>query len=335
MKAIAISQPGGPEVLQLVERPDPVAGVGEALIRVAAYGINRPDVLQRKGAYPPPPGASDLPGLEVAGVIEAGDADALKAAGLQVGDAVCALVAGGGYAELCVAPLAQCLPVPAGWSMEEAASLPETFFTVWSNVFERARLQPGETLLVHGGSSGIGVTAIQLAKALGSRVLVTVGSDDKAKACVALGADHAINYREQDFVAEVKTFTEGRGVDVILDMVAGSYVARNVECLADDGRAVIIAVQGGVQAGFDAGQVLRRRLTITGSTLRPRSLAFKAGIAEALRERVWPLLAQRKIQPVLYRQLPAAEAAKAHALMESGEHVGKIVLSWHTKTEKH
>ncbi|MBB3193574.1 NAD(P)H-quinone oxidoreductase [Roseateles terrae] len=335
MKAIAISQPGGPEVLQLVERPDPVAGVGEALIRVAAYGINRPDVLQRKGAYPPPPGASDLPGLEVAGVIEAGDADALKAAGLQVGDAVCALVAGGGYAELCVAPVAQCLPVPAGWSMEEAASLPETFFTVWSNVFERAQLQPGETLLVHGGSSGIGVTAIQLAKALGSQVLVTVGSDDKAKACVALGADHAINYREQDFVAEVKTFTEGRGVDVILDMVAGAYVARNVECLADDGRAVIIAVQGGVQAGFDAGQVLRRRLTVTGSTLRPRSLAFKAGIAKALRERVWPLLEQRKIQPVLYRQLPAAEAAKAHALMESGEHVGKIVLRWHTKTEKH
>ncbi len=334
MKAIAISQPGAPEVLQLVERPDPVAGVGEALIRVAAYGINRPDVLQRKGAYPPPPGASDLPGLEVAGVIEAGDADALKAAGLKVGDPVCALVAGGGYAELCVAPVAQCLPVPAGWSMEEAASLPETFFTVWSNVFERARLQPGETLLVHGGSSGIGVTAIQLAKAFGAKVLVTVGSEDKAKACLALGADRAIHYREQDFVAEAKTFTEGRGVDVILDMVAGSYVARNVECLADDGRAVIIAVQGGVQAGFDAGQVLRRRLTITGSTLRPRSLAFKAGIAQALRERVWPLLEQRVIRPVLYRQLPAADAAKAHALMESGEHVGKIVLSWHAKTEK-
>lgn len=334
MKAIAISQPGAPEVLQLVERPDPVAGVGEALIRVAAYGINRPDVLQRKGAYPPPPGASDLPGLEVAGVIEAGDADALKAAGLKVGDPVCALVAGGGYAELCVAPVAQCLPVPAGWSMEEAASLPETFFTVWSNVFERARLQPGETLLVHGGSSGIGVTAIQLAKAFGAKVLVTVGSEDKAKACLALGADRAIHYREQDFVAEVKTFTEGRGVDVILDMVAGAYVARNVECLADDGRAVIIAVQGGVQAGFDAGQVLRRRLTITGSTLRPRSLAFKAGIAQALRERVWPLLEQRVIRPVLYRQLPAADAAKAHALMESGEHVGKIVLSWHAKTEK-
>ncbi|OWQ45540.1 NAD(P)H-quinone oxidoreductase [Roseateles noduli] len=328
MKAIAITQPGGPEVLQLVERADPVAGVGECLIRVQAYGINRPDVLQRKGAYPAPAGASDLPGLEVAGTVESGDAQALAAAGLKVGDAVCALVAGGGYAERCVAPVAQCLPVPAGWSMVEAASLPETFFTVWSNVFERARLQPGESLLVHGGSSGIGVTAIQLAKALGSTVLVTVGNADKAKACLALGADVAINYRDQDFVEEVKTATNGRGVDVILDMVAGSYVARNVQCLADDGRAVIIAVQGGVKAEFDAGQVLRRRLTITGSTLRPRPIAFKAGIARALRERVWPLLASRAISPVIFRQLPASEAAAAHALMESGEHVGKIVLSW-------
>ena len=328
MKAIAITQPGGPEVLQLIERADPVAGVGECLIRVQAYGINRPDVLQRKGAYPPPAGASDLPGLEVAGVVEAGDAQALADAGLKVGDAVCALVAGGGYAELCVAPVVQCLPVPQGWSMAEAASLPETFFTVWSNVFERARLQPGESLLVHGGSSGIGVTAIQIAKALGSTVLVTVGTADKAKACLALGADVAINYREQDFVEAVKAATGGRGVDVILDMVAGSYVARNVQCLADDGRAVIIAVQGGVKAEFDAGQVLRRRLTITGSTLRPRPIAFKAGIARALRERVWPLLESRAIAPVIFRQLPAPEAAAAHALMESGEHVGKIVLSW-------
>lgn len=328
MKAIAISRPGGPEVLQLIERTDPVAGVGECLIAVEAYGINRPDVLQRKGAYPPPAGASDLPGLEVAGRILGGDAAALAAAGLQPGDAVCALVAGGGYAERCVAPVGQCLPVPAGWSMAEAASLPETFFTVWSNVFERAALQPGESLLVHGGSSGIGVTAIQLARALGSRVLVTVGTAEKAAACVRLGADVAINYREQDFVAEAKAATGGRGVDVILDMVAGDYVARNVQCLADDGRAVIIAVQGGVKADFDAGQVLRRRLSITGSTLRPRSLAFKAGIARALRERVWPLLAQRRIAPVIYRELPAAEAAQAHALMESGEHVGKIVLSW-------
>lgn len=328
MKAIAITQPGGPEVLQLIERADPVHGVGECLIRVQAYGINRPDVLQRKGAYPPPAGASDLPGLEVAGIVEAGDAQALASAGLRVGDAVCALVAGGGYAELCVAPVVQCLPVPDGWSMVEAASLPETFFTVWSNVFERARLQPGETLLVHGGSSGIGVTAIQIAKALGSTVLVTVGNADKAEACLALGADVAINYREQDFVEAAKSATDGRGVDVILDMVAGSYVARNVQCLADDGRAVIIAVQGGVKAEFDAGQVLRRRLTITGSTLRPRPIEFKAGIARALRERVWPLLASRAIAPVIYKQLPAAEAAAAHALMESGEHVGKIVLSW-------
>ena len=328
MKAIAITQPGGPEVLQLIERADPVAGAGECLIRVQAYGINRPDVLQRKGAYPPPAGASDLPGLEVAGVVEAGDAQALAEAGLKVGDAVCALVAGGGYAELCVAPVVQCLPVPKGWSMAEAASLPETFFTVWSNVFERARLQPGESLLVHGGSSGIGVTAIQIAKALGSTVLVTVGTADKAKACQALGADVAINYREQDFVEAVKAATGGRGVDVILDMVAGSYVARNVQCLADDGRAVIIAVQGGVKAEFDAGQVLRRRLTITGSTLRPRPIAFKAGVARALRERVWPLLESRAIAPVIFRQLPASEAAAAHALMESGEHVGKIVLSW-------
>jgi NADPH2:quinone reductase len=328
MKAIAITQPGGPEVLQLIERADPVAGAGECLIRVQAYGINRPDVLQRKGAYPPPAGASDLPGLEVAGVVESGDAQALAAAGLKVGDAVCALVAGGGYAELCVAPVVQCLPVPQGWSMAEAASLPETFFTVWSNVFERARLQPGESLLVHGGSSGIGVTAIQIAKARGSTVLVTVGTADKAKACLALGADVAINYREQDFVEVVKAATGGRGVDVILGMVAGSYVARSGQCLADDGRAVIIAVQGGVKAEFDAGQVLRRRLTITGSTLRPRPIAFKAGIARALRERVWPLLESRAIAPVIFRQLPASEAAAAHALMESGEHVGKIVLSW-------
>ncbi len=328
MRAIAISQPGGPEVLQLQTLPEPQAGAGECLIAVEAYGINRPDVLQRKGAYPPPAGASPLPGLEVAGRIVSGDEAALAAAGLRVGDAVCALVAGGGYAERCVAPVEQCLPVPEGWSMAEAASLPETFFTVWSNVFERASLKAGESILVHGGSSGIGVTAIQLAKAFGARVLVTVGSAAKAQACLQLGADVAINYREQDFVAEVKAATQGRGVDVILDMVAGDYVARGVQCLADDGRMVIIAVQGGVKAEFDAGQVLRRRLTISGSTLRPRSLAFKAGIARALKERVWPLLASRTIAPVIYQQLPADQAAQAHALMESGEHVGKIVLVW-------
>jgi len=328
MKAIAITQPGAPDVLQLIERPDPQAGVEECLIAVEAYGINRPDVLQRKGAYPPPAGASDLPGLEVAGRIAAGDAQALAEAGFKIGDAVCALVAGGGYAELCVAPVAQCLPVPAGWTMGEAASLPETFFTVWSNVFERAQLREGESILIHGGSSGIGVTAIQLAKAFGARVLVTVGSAEKAAACLELGADVAINYREQDFVAETKQATGGKGVDVILDMVAGDYVARNIECLADDGRVVIIAVQGGTKAGFDAGQVLRRRLTISGSTLRPRSLAFKAGIARALRLKVWPLLEARRIRPVIYRELAADRAAEAHALMESGEHVGKIVLSW-------
>lgn len=328
MKAIAITRPGGPEVLRLIERPDPVAGLGELLVAVEAYGINRPDVLQRKGAYPPPAGASDLPGLEVAGRIVGGDAAELAAAGFKLGDAVCALVAGGGYAQLCVAPIAQCLPVPAGWSMAEAASLPETFFTVWSNVFERARLQPGESLLVHGGSSGIGVTAIQIAKALGSRVLVTVGTADKADACLKLGADVAINYKTQDFVAEVKAATEGRGVDVILDMVAGGYVERGVQCLADDGRMVIIAVQGGLDAKFDAGAVLRRRLTISGSTLRPRSLAFKAQIARALHLRVWPLLASRAIAPVIYRTFAADQAAAAHALIESGEHVGKIVLSW-------
>lgn len=328
MKAIAITRPGGPEVLQLIERADPVAGVGECLIAVEAYGINRPDVLQRKGAYPPPAGASDLPGLEVAGRIVKGDEATLAKAGFALGDAVCALVSGGGYAQLCPAPIAQCMPVPDGWTMAQAASLPETFFTVWANVFERAALQPGESLLVHGGSSGIGVTAIQIAKALGSTVIVTVGTVGKADACLKLGANVAINYKTQDFVTEVKAATEGRGVDVILDMVAGAYVERNVQCLADDGRMVIIAVQGGVEARFDAGAVLRRRLTISGSTLRPRSLAFKAGIALRLRQQVWPLLSSGQIVPVIYREFPAEQAVAAHVLMESGEHVGKIVLSW-------
>ena len=328
MKTIEISAPGGPEVLRLGERAMPVAGAGEALIRVAASGVNRPDVLQRKGFYPVPPGASDIPGLEVAGVIESGDASALASAGLAVGDRVCALVAGGGYAEYCVAPVGQCLPVPAGLSDIEAASLPETFFTVWSNVFDRVGLKAGETLLVQGGSSGIGVTAIQMAKAAGAHVIVTVGSDDKAQACLALGADHAINYKTADFVAEVKRLTEGRGVNVILDMVAGSYVARELACLADDGRLVIIATQGGNEAQIDAGQVLRRRLTVTGSTLRPRPVAFKAAIAAALRSRVWPSLASGVIKPVIFKVFPAQEAAQAHALMESNQHIGKLVLTW-------
>jgi NADPH2:quinone reductase len=328
MKAIEISSFGAPSVLRPGERPVPVAGPGELLIRVAASGINRPDVLQRTGNYPVPAGASDIPGLEVAGVIESGDADAMAAAGFRVGDRVCALVAGGGYAQLCVAPVGQCLPSPTNLTDVEAASLPETFFTVWSNVFDRARLQPGETLLIQGGSSGIGVTAIQMAKALGAKVLVTAGSDDKCAACVALGADHAINYRTHDFVEESKRLTGGTGVNVILDMVAGSYVARELECLAEDGRLVIIAVQGGIKSEINAGMVLRRRLTVTGSTLRPRPVAFKAAIARSLREKVWPLIANGSIRPVIHSTFAAADAAQAHALMESNQHVGKIVLTW-------
>jgi NADPH2:quinone reductase len=311
-----------------VTRPDPVAGAGEALIRVAASGINRPDVLQRKGHYPVPPGASDLPGLEIAGEIIGGDAQALAAAGFKVGDRVCALVAGGGYAQLCVAPIGQCLPTPKGFSDIEAASLPETFFTVWSNVFDRGRLQKGETLLIQGGTSGIGVTAIQMAKAAGAVVIATAGSDDKCAACVKLGADHAINYRNQDFVEEVKRITNGRGVDVVLDMVAGSYVARELKCLAEDGRLVFIAVQGGVEAQIDAGVVLRRRLTITGSTLRPRPVAFKTAIAKSLRTTVWPWLEAGTVKPVIFKTFPADDAAGAHTLMESNEHIGKLVLEW-------
>jgi NADPH2:quinone reductase len=329
MKAIEITQFGAPEVLRVGERPDPAPGAGEVLIRVTASGVNRPDVLQRTGNYPVPPGASDIPGLEVAGTIVSGDAQAMQEAGFQVGDRVCALVAGGGYAELCVAPVGQCLPVPAGLGDVEAASLPETFFTVWSNVFDRGRLQQGESFLVQGGTSGIGVTAIQMAKAMGAgKVIATAGSDDKCKACIALGADHAINYRTQDFAEEAKKLTDGKGVDVILDMVAGGYIDREVKCVNEDGRIVIIAVQGGVKSEFNAGLVLRRRITITGSTLRPRPVAFKAAIAQALRRNVWPLIESGRIKPVIHSTFAAAEAAKAHALMESNQHVGKIVLTW-------
>ncbi len=328
MQVVEIGAYGGPEVLRLAERERPVASTGEVLIRVSASGVNRPDVLQRTGNYPVPPGASDIPGLEVAGVIESGDVAAMAEAGLKVGDRVCALVAGGGYAQWCVAPVGQCLPVPAGLDDVAAASLPETFFTVWSNVFDRGRLQPGETLLVQGGTSGIGVTVIQMAKAMGAVVIATAGSDEKCAACKALGADHAINYRTQDFVAAVADITGGRGVDVILDMVAGSYVAREIDCLAEDGRLVIIAVQGGVKAEFNAGLVLRRRLTITGSTLRPRPVAFKAAIARSLRERVWPLLAAGTIKPVIHQVFEPAQAADAHALMESNRHIGKLMLRW-------
>ena len=328
MRVVEISSFGGPDVLRLAERPMPVPGAGEVLVRVSASGVNRPDVLQRKGHYAPPPGASDIPGLELAGVIESGDADALALAGLQLGQRVCALVAGGAYAQWCVVPVAQCLPVPGSLSDVEAASLPETFFTVWSNVFDRGGLQSGETLLVQGGGSGIGVTAIQLARAFGATVLVTAGSDEKCAVCLSLGAQHAINYRSQDFGAEVLRITEGRGVDVVLDVVAGDYVAREVACMAEDGRLVIIAVQGGTGAQFDAGLVLRRRLVITGSTLRARSVAFKATIADSLRSKVWPLFASGKVAPVVHSTFPAAQAAQAHALMESNQHAGKIVLTW-------
>ena len=328
MQVIEISSFGQPDVLRLGARSTPVPNTGELLIRVSASGVNRPDVLQRTGNYPVPPGASDIPGLEVAGVIVEGDLQAMALAGFKLGDRVCALVAGGGYAEFCVAPVGQCLPVPQGLSDIEAASLPETFFTVWSNVFERAALQKGETLLIQGGSSGIGVTAIQIAKAFGATVIVTAGSDEKCTACLALGADHAINYKTTDFVEEIKKLTNGAGVHVILDMVAGSYAAREVMCLAEDGRLVIIAVQGGVKAEFNAGLVLRKRLTITGSTLRPRSLEFKTAIAKSLKDKVWPLVSSGVIKPVIHSTFAAVEAAKAHALMESNLHIGKIVLTW-------
>jgi NADPH2:quinone reductase len=328
VKAIEIAAPGPADVLRLAERPMPAFGSGEALIRVVASGVNRPDVLQRKGLYPVPPGASDIPGLEVAGTIVDGDRAALAAAGLAVGGRICALVAGGGYAEYCVAPVGQCLPSPTNLSDVEAASLPETFFTVWSNVFDRGRLQPGETLLVHGGSSGIGVTAIQMGKVWGATVLTTVGSAEKAAACRALGADHAIDYKSQDFVAETLRLTGGKGADVVLDMVAGEYIGRDVKCLAEDGRIVIIAVQGGSQSAVDAGLVLRKRLTITGSTLRQRPVAFKSAIAAALRKTAWPWLEAGTVKPVVHQVFPAAEAARAHELMESNRHIGKLVLAW-------
>jgi putative PIG3 family NAD(P)H quinone oxidoreductase len=315
-------------VLRPCERPQPEPKAGELLIAVQASGVNRPDVLQRKGLYPMPPGVSDLPGLEIAGTVAGGSAEDLAVAGLAIGDPVCALVAGGGYAQFCVAPAGQCLPIPKGLTAVEAASLPETFFTVWQNVFSIAGLKAGETLLVQGGSSGIGVTAIQLAKAWGCQVIVTAGTDEKAAACVALGADQGINYKTQDFVAETLRVTGGKGADVVLDMVAGDYVAREVQCLADDGRLAIIAVQGGVKAGFDAGLVLRKRIAITGSTLRPRTVAYKTRLANELRTQVWPLIEAGRVKPIIHQLFPAEQAAQAHALMESSTHVGKIVLTW-------
>src|SRR5262245_9509807 len=314
MRAVEISAPGGPEVLRAVNRDVPVPKKGELLIRVQAAGVNRPDVLQRKGAYAPPPGASDLPGLEVAGTIEGGD---VGDSGWSFGDRVCALVSGGGYAEWCVAPVGQCLPVPHNFSFVEGAALPETHFTVWSNVFDRARLSPGETLLVQGGTSGIGVAAIQVAAALGHRVFATAGSEAKVKACEALGAVRGINYRTEDFVAVIREQTSGRGVDVILDMVGGDYLPREVSCLADDGRLVIIALLGGSKAPLDMAAVLRRRLTVTGSTLRPRSVEFKSAIAARLRSVVWPLLESERVKPMVHAVFPLDRAAEAHQLMES------------------
>jgi NADPH2:quinone reductase len=323
MRAIEIREPGGPEVLTLVERPRPKPGPGEVLIRVAAAGVNRPDVMQRAGYYPPPPGASDLPGLEVAGEIAARGPGV---DGWHLGEPVCALVSGGGYAEYCVAPAAQCLPVPKGFSMAEAAALPETFFTVWTNVFERGALQPGESLLVHGGTSGIGSTAIPLAKAWGATVYATAGGPEKARACEELGADRGIDYRAEDFVEIVRDLTKGRGVDVVLDMVGGDYVPRNLQCLATDGRHVSIAVLGGVKASINIATIMQKRLILTGSTLRPRSVAEKGAIAAALWAKVWPLLEGGQVRPRLFQTFPLDQAPAAHALMESSQHIGKIVL---------
>lgn len=332
MKAVAITAPGGPEVLQFVDHVRPQPGPGEVLIKVAASGVNRPDVFQRMGHYPPPPGASALPGLEVAGLLLEGDFGAANPFGLLPGEPVCALLSGGGYAEYVVAPLAQCLPVPAGLSLVEAASLPENYFTVWSNVFDRGALGRGEggaheSLLVQGGSSGIGVAAIQLAVALGHPVFATAGSAEKCAVCTALGAQ-AINYREEDFAERVKALTAGRGVDVILDMVGGDYLGRELDALAEGGRLILIATLGGARANLDLAKLMRRRLTVTGSTLRPRPVEFKAAIARKLYETVWPLIGAGQIRPVIHQVFAATDAAQAHALMESSAHIGKLVLRW-------
>jgi putative PIG3 family NAD(P)H quinone oxidoreductase len=323
MQVIEIPHPGGPEVLRVATRPVPQPKPGEVLIRVAAAGVNRPDCFQRAGSYAPPPGASDLPGLEVAGTIVALGEGVTQ---WREGDEVCALTPGGGYAQYCVTPAGHCLPIPRGWTVLQAAGLPETCFTVWINVFERGHLAAGETLLVQGGSSGIGVTAIQIAHAFGNRVFATAGTPEKCQACEALGAERAINYRKEDFVEVVRSLTGGQGVDVILDMVGGDYVARELASLREDGRLSIIALLGGSKAQIDLNQVLRRRLTITASTLRPRTVEFKTAIATALREKVWPLIEAGKFKPVIFRTFPLELAAEAHALMESDAHIGKILL---------
>ncbi len=324
MRCIEISKPGGPDVLVPAEKPAPVPKPHEILVKVAAAGVNRPDVAQRAGKYPPPADASPLPGLEIAGEVAACGAEVKL---WKVGDRVCALAHGGGYAEYCVVPEVQALPIPRGLGPVEAASLPETFFTVWSNVFDRGRLSPGETLLVQGGSSGIGVTAIQMASAMGNRVFATAGSDEKCAACVKLGAEKAINYRTQDFVAEAKAATGGKGVDVVLDMVGGDYVPREIDCLAPDGRLVFIAVLGGWKTEINISNVMVKRLTLTGSTLRPRPVEFKGAIARNLREKIWPLIEAGRIKPVIYKTFPLAQASEAHRLMESSQHIGKIVLT--------
>lgn len=324
MRVVEVPKPGGPEALVPGERPLPVPKPHEILVKVAAAGVNRPDILQRMGLYPVPPDASDLPGLEIAGEVAACGASVTM---WKPGDQVCALVHGGGYAEYCVTPEVQALPAPKGLSMVEAAALPETFFTVWSNVYDRAHLAPGETLLVQGGSSGIGTTAIQLAAAMGNRVFATAGSDEKCAACVKLGAEKAFNYRTQDFLAEVKAATGGKGVNVILDMVGGDYVPKELKCLADDGRLVFIAFLRGPKTELDINELMRRRLTMTGSTLRPRPVAFKGAIANSLREKVWPLIEAGRIKPVIYRTFALAEAREAHKLMETSQHIGKIVLT--------
>jgi NADPH2:quinone reductase len=323
MRVVEIARPGPPDVLRIAERPRPSPGPGEVLIKVVAAGVNRPDVLQRLGKYPPPPGASDIPGLEVSGHIEERGDGVVQ---WRPGDAVCALVAGGGYAEYCVAPQAQCLRPPDAVSLIEAAGIPETFFTVWSNVFERGRLQRNETILIHGGSSGIGTTAIQLAGAFGARVFTTAGTEEKCEACLRLGAELAVNYRSTDWVAACKEATSGRGVDVILDMVGGDYVTRNLDLLAVEGRLVQIAFLKTSKVELDLMQVMRRRLTITGSTLRPRSPEEKGQIARALEQKVWPLIEDGRVKPIVHARFPLERTADAHAMMEAGEHIGKILL---------
>ena len=324
MRTIEIRQPGGPEVLTLTQRPMPVPKSDEVLVRVAAAGVNRPDVFQRTGNYPVPPGATDIPGLEISGEVVACGANAKL---WKPGDQICALTNGGGYAEYCVGPETQALPVPKGLTMIEAASLPETVFTVWNNVYDRGRLAPGETFMVQGGSSGIGVTAIQMAVATGNRVIATAGSDEKCAACVKLGAEKAINYRTQDFAAEVMAATGGKGVNVILDMVGGDYVPKELKCLADEGRLVFIAFLRGPKTEMDINEVMRRRLTISGSTLRPRTVEYKGYVARNLREKIWPLVEAGKIKPVIYQSFALEQAADAHRLMETSQHIGKIVLT--------